>query len=167
MSVKYAKGDLLDFTHWNVIAHCANCTNTFGSGLALQIRERYPVAYEADTEAYTAVNPTGGHIPMAEMLGEFSVANVGEGRRIVNLYGQAAYGRDRRHLDYDAFYNALKELKTSLEIAHIEGRIYTLGLPHRIGSDRAGGDWRIIEVMIHALFDESPIQVYIVERENA
>ena len=154
MSVQSITGDLLDFTHWNVIAHSANCQNTMGAGIAKRIRERYPAAYAADTEAYNAGK--------AE-LGFMSVADVGDGRKVANLYTQYRYGREKRHVDYDALYCALEALRHGLENAATQGRSYSLGLPHNLSCMNAGGDWRIVSAMIHALFDESPITVYIVQ----
>lgn len=96
MSVQLHTGDLLDFIHWNVAAHCANCRNTFGSGLAKQIKDRFLAAYEADTEAFRAVAHLDSDISRTTLLGDFSVGVLDEKRRIVNLYGQADYGRDKR-----------------------------------------------------------------------
>jgi O-acetyl-ADP-ribose deacetylase (regulator of RNase III) len=159
MSVKHIKGDLLDFPQGiNCIAHSSNCCNVMGSGIARQIKERYPVAFEADTKAARAGE---------NRLGLLSVAKLEDGKRIVNLYTQAVFGRELRYVSYEGFYKALEHLKELLENAAKEGRQYTLGLPYKISCGYAGGDWRIIETMIHVLFDESPIEVYIVEKEDA
>lgn len=165
MSVEIITGNLLEFTKWDVAGHCANCRHTFGSGLALQIKQLFPAAYEADGEAYRAALGIAPNEDIAAegMLGEFSVADVGDGCKIVNIYAQKDYGRERRQLNYEALYSALNELRNALEKAHHEGRAHSLGLPYRLGSDRAGGTWSIVESMIRALFEESPIPVYIVK----
>ena len=43
-------GDLLDFPQGiDIIAHSCNCRNTMSAGIAKQIKDRYPLSYDADT----------------------------------------------------------------------------------------------------------------------
>ncbi len=155
MSVEYVKGNLMDFPAGvTVIGHSTNCVGRMGSGVALQIKEEYPAAYEVYEKA---------HADGELILGTFTVAEVAGGKRVVNLCTQERYGTDRRYVDYEAFYVALRTLRDNLEHAHKEGRVYSLGLPYNISCGTAGGDWKIISAMIHALFDASPVRCVIVE----
>lgn len=148
-------GNLLDFEHGiTMIAHCANCQNTFGSGIALQIKEEYPVAYEADCEAAKQEK---------NKLGLFSVATLPNNKKIVNLYAQNLFGMDKRQLDYEAFYIAMEELHRLLLLAHEKGRTHVLGIPKNIGCFRAGGSWRVVYAMLEEIFLDSPIKLVIVE----
>lgn len=158
MSVEVIAGDLLDFPAGiDVIAHGCNAQAVMGSGLAAAIKTRYPQAFNA----YFAANATG-----ELTLGSVISADVGDGRRVVNLITQERYGRDRRHTDYEAVYVCLLGLKLSLEKALEEGRPHVLGLPHKLGSERGGADWRIISAMIHVLFHDSPVRCVIVQLPN-
>jgi hypothetical protein len=155
MSLESIRGDLLDFTNGiNVIAHCCNDQRVMGSGIALGVKTRYPAAYEA-------------YMKGSMELGTFSYADVAEGRKVVNLIGQHKYRTDpadkTRYLDYEGLYRALATLHLCLEDAHKEGRVYTLGVPYKMGADRAGGSWRIIEAMLADLFDKSPVRCVIVK----
>jgi hypothetical protein len=38
-----------------------------------------------------------------------------------------------------------------------------LGVPYKMASDRAGGDWRIVEAMLESVFDSTSIEVVVVE----
>ena len=159
MSIKNIKGNLLDFPEGcTIIAHCANCQNTFGSGIARQIKEEYPLAYEADTEA--AKNKSN-------QLGQFSIATLNNGKKIVNIYGQNLYNTKgseyTRMVDYEAIYLAMEELHRLMMAAHDKGRIHTLGIPKLMGCARAGGSWRIISAMLEEIFLDSPIKLVIVE----
>ena len=156
MSIEHIQGDLLDFPAGiNVVAHCSNCFNTMGAGIAKSIKERYPAAFEADKEAY---------LKHDAYVGGFSYADVGNGKKIINIYGQYRYsGNDKRHLDYDGFFVAMEKVKELLEIAYHEGRHYVLGVPHKIGCARAGGDWNIVYSMLETLFKNSPVKLVIVE----
>lgn len=154
MSLTHIEGDLLDWQagghSWNVCCHVCNSCRVMGSGIALAIKTRYPAAFEA----YMASEMT---------LGTFSVATLEDGKKIVNLIGQRYYGGDgKRYLDYEAFYSGMETLRDSLEAAAAEGRIYSLGVPYKIGSDRAGASWSIVEAMIKDLFDKSVVPCYIV-----
>lgn len=155
MSVEYKTGNLLDFGHGiTMIAHCCNRHNIFGAGIALQIKEEYPLAYEADTEAFKAGK---------NQLGQFSVASLPNGKKIVNIYAQGDFGMDKRQLDYEAFYIAFEELHRLLLDAKDKGRVHVLGIPKLIGCFRAGGEWSIIEAMLNHIFLDSPIKLVIVE----
>jgi len=155
MSIEYIKGNLLDFPGGiNVIGHCVNARGVMGSGIALQIKEEYPIAYEVYRKAFEA-----GDLK----LGSLSAAQLPNGKRIINICGQANYGLEKRQVDYEAIYAGFEGVKVILEQAHAEGRTYTLGLPYKIASDRAGGAWLIIEAMLKYLFEASPIKLVIVE----
>lgn len=154
MSVHKIDGDLLDWQagehKWNVIVSCCNAQRTMGSGIALAIKTRYPAAFEA-------------YMDSDMMLGTFSVATVEDGKKIVNLIAQQYYGSDgKRYVDYEALYAGLEALKVALESAAGEGRSYSVAIPYKMASDRAGGSWQIVEAMIHFLFDDSPIPCYTV-----
>jgi O-acetyl-ADP-ribose deacetylase (regulator of RNase III) len=155
MSIEHKTGNLLDFGHGiTMIAHCANCQNTFGSGIALQIKEEYPLAFEADTEAAKAKKNN---------LGQFSVASLPNGKKIINIYAQNLFGMEKRQLDYEAFYIAFEELHRLLLEAKEKGRIHVLGIPKNIGCFRAGGSWKIVMAMLEEIFLDSPIKLIIVE----
>lgn len=153
--IEHKTGNLLDFGHGiTMIAHCANCQNTFGSGIALQIKEEYPLAFEADTEAAKAKKNN---------LGQFSVASLPNNKKIINIYAQNLFGMDKRQLDYEAFYMAFEELHRLLLEAKEKGRIHVLGIPKNIGCFRAGGSWKVVLAMLEEIFLDSPIKLVIVE----
>jgi len=98
------------------------------------------------------------HKSVEPYLGKVTITPVEEGRFVANLYQQATIKslnpEISRHVSYDAFYNGLCELK----------RIFAdnpqhFGFPKKIGSDRAGGDWRIILAMIQSVFDDSTVTI--------
>lgn len=88
MPIQIIAGDLLDALQRgevNVIGHCANMQNTFGSGIAKSIRERFPEAYEADTKWFNSP---------VERRKSYSICGSGKLSGIIyNLYGQVNYRR--------------------------------------------------------------------------
>ena len=184
--VRTIEGNLLDFPPYcktdpdkyigiNAIAHSCNTRNIMGGGIAKQIKNRYPQAYEADTKAYnTEYDQDGQYV---HWLSKFSKAEInskflpdGKGY-IYNMYNQAYMGRDRRQVLYEDFWQALKRVEQDLYRINVEKHEYdpssppVLGLPYGISCGLAGGNWGIIKAMIEDIFSESPIQCYIVKFE--
>ena len=155
--LKYIKGDVLDPKHkFHAILHCANCQNTMGSGIAKSIREKYPKVYDADTFAAKQGLNVLGNI-------SFYKTDIGF---IVNMYGQNFYGVGIRQLNYEAIYSALeKVIATLLEVdkVSLEDRPIRIGIPYKMGCDRAGGEWSIVEAMIKHVFNYDIFEVTIVE----
>jgi O-acetyl-ADP-ribose deacetylase (regulator of RNase III) len=131
--LKHAKGNLIDLAEqglFDVIVHGCNCQNTMGSGIAKEIRERYPQAYEADSAMiYTYQKPV-------LKLGNFSVAAdnpIDPKFEIVNAYTQLHYlPRSVDHFDYESFELILRKLAVISPDARY-------GFPY-IGMGLAGGN---------------------------
>ena len=155
------ESNLLDFPNdINVIAHSCNTRNIMGAGIAKQIKDRYPEAYEADWRAFNS--------NYGVTLGKFSKADIGDHKYIYNMYTQATIGTGRE-VDYEKFWQALKRVEQDLFEMKISKHEYdgspppVLGLPWGISCGLAGGNWEIISAMINDIFVDSPIKVCIVK----
>lgn len=138
--LKHATGNLIDMAEqglFDVIVHGCNCLNTMGSGIALEIRTRYPGAYEADTLATEQWKN-----PVAK-LGNFSTyATIGKGKPfiIVNAYTQVNFApRGVDHFEYESFSLILRKLRALGPVR--------FGFPY-IGMGLAGGNESRIIAMI-------------------
>jgi len=149
--IKHVKGDLLDFYERgeiDVLPQVCNCQGVMGSGLALQIKNKYPQAYQA-YKKFEEEN-------MGLELGTYSyVYDNFEEKAIVNLHAQQEYGRGRRHLNYEAFYKCLELVKGLM----IGSRFKSIGFALNTGCDRAGGDWRIVLAMIEVVFEDMDVLI--------
>ncbi len=126
------KGDLIKLaSQFDVIVHGCNCMCTMGSGIAKQIKSAYPEAYQADM--MTACRDP-------EKLGTISWADCGD-VIVVNAYTQFRYGRDKRHVNYDAVRSCFKIIAEQFSGKHI-------AYP-KIGA----GDWIIIKKIIDEELD--------------
>jgi O-acetyl-ADP-ribose deacetylase (regulator of RNase III) len=134
--IRYVDGDLLklaDENNFDVIAHGCNCFCVMGSGIAPQIKAKYPEAYAVDCET------TAGDI---KKLGAITYTK-NTTPIVVNIYSQYdTKGRrqGKMDLDYDALRSGIKAMKEKFS-----GKRF--GLP-QIGSGLAGGSWAIIEKII-------------------
>ena len=153
--IKYVKGDLLD-SHCDYICHQVNCRGVMGSGIAKQIRERFPEVYDSYKELCNEFEPE-------VLLGTIDIVEVEEGaREIVNIFGQLDYGRDgKKYTSYDAFANAL-----DLIDAYVP-EDWSIGFPKYIGCGLGGGNWNIIVNMIEEILDSHVSRdIYIYELEG-
>ena len=156
MPVQYFNGDIFD-APIHLLMHCCNCQHTMGAGLALEVKNRYPEAYEADL-----ATTMGGR----DKLGFFSVAKItkptGQLRYILNCYCQFFYGRERRHLDYEATYRCFEAVRQRL--IDNKRNHFVIGINYNFGSKNAGGDWEVVEAMIKSVFEESPLTILICKK---
>lgn len=144
--MKQTKGNLVTMFgegQFDVIVHGCNCGNNMGDGIAKEIRDTFPYAYEVDCATkrfdknklgtYTSAEIWCGSTP--EFLGT-----------IINAYTQFHWygvGKDGGPLcDYDALRSVFRQLKMDYG-----NRGNRFGVP-AIGAARAGGDWRIISAII-------------------
>ena len=152
--IHYVKGNLLD-SNCDYICHQVNCQGVMGSGIARQIRERWPEVYERYLCFYSHWQDPD------EQLGEADFIKLSdEDRYVINMYSQASYGYDgRRYTSYDAFAYALETIRVSVP----EG--YTIGFPKNIGCGLGGGNWKVISALIEEILGED-FEVYIYEYDE-
>ena len=141
--VEYVDGDLLESDH-RYIAHGVNCQGVMGSGIAKQIKEKYPKVYEK----YTMKEPKLGYVQWVEC----------KNRTIINLFTQEYYGRDMRFVSYDAIDIAFARLNDQFSALYLND-CHILGIP-KIGAGLGGGNWKIIETIINERTSDIPIVVY-------
>ena len=128
--IRHIIGDLVRDAHeYEVIGHGCNCFVKMGAGIAPQIKDKFPEAYEVDCATIKGDR---------NKLGTITYTVIQNTPVIVNLYSQ--YGFARQHgevaLDYKALRSSLKAMK-----GKFSGK--TMALPW-IGAGLAGGDWDVI-----------------------
>lgn len=187
-------GNLLDFpTHCetdpdkyvgiNNIAHSCNCQNVMGGGIAKQIKDRYPKAYEADTEFYNEEYNDGGgwkgsignysKAVIETQLSDLDLIYSSDARTnlshatIYNLYTQSGYSTEQREVNYEYFWRAMKAMQEDLLFNQHELNVrQVVGVPYGISCGLAGGNWKIIKAIIEDIFLDSMIECYIVKYDQ-
>lgn len=151
------EGNLLDFPcEITRIAHSCNTHNVMGAGIAKQIKDRYPNAYESDCHArYEDQNNLGNW--------SFAWTDSTCQRGIYNLYTQSQIG-GKRAVNYEAFHKSLSFVAEHLHYNYLHGEDdVILGLPYGISCGLAGGNWNIIYEMINDILADMPYQTFIVK----
>jgi O-acetyl-ADP-ribose deacetylase (regulator of RNase III) len=151
--IHYVKGNLLD-SNCDYICHQVNCQDVMGSGIARQIRERWPEVYMLYREK--CAKHMG--LPSNWMLGTAQIVKIEcDTRCVINMFSQNNFGYyGGRHTSYDAFSECLYGI---LELVP-EGR--TIGFPKNIGCGLGGGNWKVISALIEEILGED-YEVYIYE----
>lgn len=142
-------GNLLD-SDCEYICHQVNCQGKMGSGIAGQIKERWPAVYTDYRNFYSYQSLKG---PNSELLGSVIATSIPNedwpDKVVLSLFAQENYGYDgRRYTSYDAFWNCLHEIKEAVPKGS------TIGFPEKIGCGLGGANWRIIYNMIHEVLAE-------------
>ncbi len=132
----------------DVLIHVCNNKGVMGSGIALEIKNRIPDAFVAYKEIPSALGSCtfGWNKPH-----EDSVKGM-----VVNMVAQDGYGQGVRHLNYGA-------LASCLDKVSVLSKRLRIGLPYKMGADRAGGDWNIVLEMVEFLLKDFNVTVYELE----
>ena len=164
--IYYVNGNLLD-SNVDYICHQVNCQGVMGSGIAGQIKARWPIVYESYIAKYEAAKryvSLDGERYFADelLLGDIQIVALWEDyyktdfhQSVINMFSQQYYGYDKkRYTSYDAFWNCLNLIKYNIPKGS------KVGFPERIGCGLGGANWTIIRTMIEVVLDKD-FEVYI------
>jgi O-acetyl-ADP-ribose deacetylase (regulator of RNase III) len=132
------KGDLIKLAkegNFDIIVHGCNTKRRMGAGIALSLKNEFPIIEKIDNETTNNI------------LGYYDIIEIKKYNfSIVNAYTQFSYGKaSAMALDSQSTrYNAIRKVMNSL---NKECRGFKIGLP-LIGCGLAGGDWNIVKKII-------------------
>lgn len=142
--IEHVFGDILKFTEpGTIICHQTNCQGVMGAGLAKQIRNAYPNAYQEYKNKCTTYTSS-------KLLGTVQLVDVLPGVKVANCFGQEYFGRNKRYTDYNALESCFLYLKRYAN----NNNIKTIAVPYGIGCGLAGGDWNIVRDIIKCVFSD-------------
>lgn len=150
--IKIIDGDLFE-SKANIICHQVNCSNAMNSGVAKQIRERYPEVFRS----YQALCKSHSKCK-SSLLGECQVVETNDGKCIANLFGQLGYGYDgQQYTNLDALKRSMIKLRNrcSLDKENI-----TIAMPYKIGSCRGGAKWSDVYAIIEEVFLDIDVEIW-------
>jgi O-acetyl-ADP-ribose deacetylase (regulator of RNase III) len=132
----YLEGDLIQAPQ-TVIVHGCNNRGVMGSGVARQIRARWPLAYEVYNIQFAQAGLA---------LGSLVNVQTEDGKIIVNAITQDGFGGDgAMYVSYDAIEQCFIALNDYMR----DWNLQEAALP-RIGAGLGGGDWQVIEQIINS-----------------
>lgn len=136
-------------TNADVICHQVNCQGVMGSGVAKQVKEKYPEVYKEYKDVCTCLGKNA--------LGRSVVVKINNtcDKYIANLFCQNNYGSDgKRYTNYEAVYRAFESINNQFKDN------VTFAFPYRFGCDRGGANWDIILKMMEVVFKDREIFIY-------
>lgn len=148
--IRIVEGDLLR-SGARYICHQVNCQGVMGSGVAKQIREKWPDVY--DRYKVLCDRYSGNR---EQLLGRAQGVRVTGYSVVVNLFGQNQYGRDgSQYTDINALRRGCETLSAHANLGD------TIAMPYRIGCGLGGGDWGKVMDMLTGVFREHYLTLYI------
>ena len=143
-------GNIFDCTE-NIIVHQTNCQGVMGSGIAKQVKERYPEVFNA----YYHYCKTQ---ELKDIFGTALICQVSDYKYIANVFGQNTFGQGLQ-TNYDMLKNALKEVHDFAKENNL-----SVAIPYKIGCGLGGGDWNTVyDIITEVFFDDVPYEIYRLE----
>ena len=158
--IKYVNGNLLE-SGCDYICHQVNCQGKMASGIAKQIRDKWPIVYKSYmTKCDTSIN--GVTLQGTFLLGGIQIVGLWEDfyktefhQSVINMFSQNYYGYDgKSYTSYDAFANCLEQIRDSVSTNK------RIGFPYNIGCDRGGANWNIISTMIEEILKDHTVEIW-------
>lgn len=152
MAVVIKEGNVFD-SDADIICHQVNCQGVMGSGVAKEVRERYPSAYEQYKQLCDAHKEyTAGLLGTAQIVsadGAFS-------RYIANCFGQDKYGYDgAQYTSVGALMEAFIHVAEVARKNHLK-----VAMPYKIGCCRGGADWDTVMKIINVTFHDIDVELW-------
>lgn len=153
--IKIINGDLLT-SNADIIAHQVNCSSAMNSGVAKQIREKYPEVFDA----YKRYCHMHGEKYKSDLLGRCQVVETHDGKYIANLFGQLGYGYDgKQYTDLNALKRSMIMLKNMCAFS-INPKKITFAFPYGLGSVRGGASWSDVYAIIEEVFEDYNVEIW-------
>jgi O-acetyl-ADP-ribose deacetylase (regulator of RNase III) len=159
--IEYRKGNALDVGNNSLIVHGCNCMGVMGSGIAREIKERFPHVYEAYRKTYESMQTNVGGPFCGLIPGEIEIVQVQEDKEeyqhkfICNANTQPNFGPIGRQVSYDALVKCFEYVKEYVIFAREEAGVTLEVVFPKIGAGLGGGDWDIIAPIIDKTLGDS------------
>lgn len=161
--IKIIDGDLFR-SNARIIVHQVNCQKRMGSGVALQVKKKYPNVYNEYLKACS--DDMLGKIqivPTNSKWNDFDSGSIAiplNEKFVCNMFAQSNYGYDgKQYTDI----NALRECFTKLyELLHEKNNNYMskIAMPYKIGCCRGGANWADVYKMIEDIFVDCEVELW-------
>lgn len=143
-NIRIVNGDIFQ-SGAEVIVHQVNCQGVMRSGVAKQVREKYPSVFEEYQRfCKNTFSP----------LGHTLFATAPDGTIIANLFAQDKFGYDGKcYTNYEALKKCLTEVRTKY-------CNQSIAIPYLMACHRGGGDWDKVSKMIEEELEGCDVTFY-------
>ena len=147
--IKIIDGDLFD-SKANIIAHQCNTYGVMGSGVAAEVKRRYPHVFQSYRKDYEDGKLELGYV-------NFTTAK--QDQVIANMCGQDKYGYDgKQYTNYDGLQKCFDEV---VSFAYEEYDVKpVIAFPWKLSCCRGGGDWNVVYKMIEDTFKDFDVEIW-------
>lgn len=147
--VKIIDGNIFD-SNANIICHQVNCQGVMGSGVAAEVKKRYPHVFQAYRNDYD-----NGLLK----LGYVGFITAKQGQIIANMCGQDKFGYDGSvYTNYDKLQVCFNKVK---EYAMFDYDVKpVIAFPYLMSCYRGGGDWNVVYKMIEDTFEDFDVEIW-------
>lgn len=147
--IKIIDGNLFDSTA-NIICHQCNCQGVMGSGVAAEVKKRYPNVFEAYRHDYC-----NGKL----ILGHVCFASAKQDQVIANMCAQNTFGYNGgMYTNYDALQRCLEKVKAYAMFEYDVKPV--IAFPYLMSCYRGGGDWNVVYKMIEDTFNDFDVEIW-------
>lgn len=143
--IKILDKDLLTVKK-GLILHQVNCCGVMGSGVALQIRNKYPIVYDKYMELCNHYKSN-----LSKLLGVVQIVKINENLYVANLFAQKDYGSNKQYTNLDALKKCLLYIRNT--------EFQDIALPYKMSSARGGANWDDVYTMINENLNNKNIYI--------
>lgn len=151
--IEYYNGDLLE-SGCDIICHQVNEYGYMGAGLALQVRETFPIMHERYRNLCFTTKDKKALYSQVFFCEYFDKQN--KERVIANCFSQ---------VKGETNYEFLKVVAKRIYCVAFDKGYKTIGIPYKYGCGIAKGDWTIVEKIFKDEFEESDFRLQIWKKE--
>ena len=139
LALQLIEGNLLD-SDCDIIVHQVNCQGVMGSGIAKQIRVKWPNVYNSYTRLCDDYINNRQAL-LGQVLFCATDTNI-----VANIFSQLYYGNGVQ-TDYAMLLHCLQ-----IVADYANECAYTVALPYKLGGGLGGGDWKLVHEIIEDVF---------------
>ncbi len=147
--IRIYEGNLFD-SNADIICHQVNCQGVMGSGIAAEVKKRYPNVYASYRKDYEDGKLTLGYVNFTKATPSQTIAN---------MCGQDKYGYDgSQYTHYEELQECLYAVREYAYANYPD--LPVIAFPWNMSCHRGGGNWEVVYKMIADTFQHDNVEIW-------